>query len=279
MEVLGFIAICYFISKFFGGNDNKINLKCPYCRKDVNIDTPGFWNCPYCDNSFHYRSDGRVLLSDEACNEGVILIAQLFAKLAKADDVVSRQEIDVVDRIVRNDLELSDPQRKEFREAFNEHKNSVLGYLEIIHQLNYFYRETPQVLLFIVDSLFTIARVDGGIHMSQENFIHAAIETFNTTINMRYEDFLQGEGNSSNDNGNEYDNTDTAEDRYYHVLGCTANSTNDEIKSAYKRLVQQYHPDKHVSKDLPEDMIEYAANKFKEIRQAYEEIKKERKIS
>jgi molecular chaperone DnaJ len=51
---------------------------------------------------------------------------------------------------------------------------------------------------------------------------------------------------------------------YYEVLGVPRTATPDDIKSAYRRLARQYHPD--VSKEAPK----VAEEKFKEISEAYE---------
>ena len=49
---------------------------------------------------------------------------------------------------------------------------------------------------------------------------------------------------------------------YYETLGVDKNASGEEIKSAYRKLAKQYHPDLNKSED--------AASKFKEINEAYE---------
>ncbi len=53
-----------------------------------------------------------------------------------------------------------------------------------------------------------------------------------------------------------------ASKNYYEILGVDKNASQDEIKSAYRKLAKKYHPD--LNKDNPE-----AAEKFKEINDAY----------
>jgi len=50
---------------------------------------------------------------------------------------------------------------------------------------------------------------------------------------------------------------------YYKILGVSKTATAKEIKSAYRKLAQQYHPDKNPGNKKAED-------KFKEINEAYE---------
>ncbi|MBI5211366.1 MAG: J domain-containing protein [Elusimicrobia bacterium] len=52
---------------------------------------------------------------------------------------------------------------------------------------------------------------------------------------------------------------------YYAVLGVKKDAPADEIKQAYRRMARQHHPDLHLDKDKAR-----AADKFKEINEAYE---------
>ena len=62
----------------------------------------------------------------------------------------------------------------------------------------------------------------------------------------------------------------------YRVLGLEAAASDKEIKTAYRRLMNQHHPDKLVSRGLPESMVTIAEQKTREIRAAYELIKGQR---
>ncbi|KAH9315255.1 hypothetical protein KI387_023882, partial [Taxus chinensis] len=60
-----------------------------------------------------------------------------------------------------------------------------------------------------------------------------------------------------------------AESDYYSVLGVSRNASKSEIKSAYRKLARQYHPD--VNKDADAEI------KFKEIGKAYEVLSDDEK--
>lgn len=59
---------------------------------------------------------------------------------------------------------------------------------------------------------------------------------------------------------------------YYSILGVDKNASEDDIKSAYRKLAKKYHPD--LNKDNPD-----AAEKFKEINEAYEVLGDKQKRS
>jgi DnaJ like chaperone protein len=62
----------------------------------------------------------------------------------------------------------------------------------------------------------------------------------------------------------------------YRVLGVRPEASNDEVKTAYRRLMNQHHPDKLVARGLPQSMIGVAEQKTQEVRAAYERVKTQR---
>jgi DnaJ like chaperone protein len=58
----------------------------------------------------------------------------------------------------------------------------------------------------------------------------------------------------------------------YKLLGLETSASNKEVKWAYRKLMGRYHPDKLISKDLPEDLIQLATKRTQEIKDAYEKI-------
>jgi len=117
------------------------------------------------------------------------------------------------------------------------------------------------LLLSFFDLLFKIAAADGKLHPAEETALKRIQNIFRIS-GRQYDDikavYFQGL------------------DNYYKILNCTSESSNEEIKSNYKKLVKDFHPDKIISKGLPEEFIDFAESRFREIQESYEKIQKER---
>ncbi len=64
----------------------------------------------------------------------------------------------------------------------------------------------------------------------------------------------------------------------YRTLGVTADSSNDEIKKAYRRLMSRHHPDKLSADNPSEQEIDAAEEKTREVRAAFELLKARRSM-
>lgn len=61
----------------------------------------------------------------------------------------------------------------------------------------------------------------------------------------------------------------------YSILGVNRNSTDEEVKNAYRELAKKYHPDQFTDNPLSD----LAAEKMKELNEAYDTIMNERKAN
>lgn len=68
----------------------------------------------------------------------------------------------------------------------------------------------------------------------------------------------------------------TVEDAYT-VLEIDSNATDEQVKKAYRKMAMKHHPDKVAN--LGEDVKKAAEEKFRQVQEAYEKIKKERGIN
>src|ERR1700688_2734439 len=61
---------------------------------------------------------------------------------------------------------------------------------------------------------------------------------------------------------------------YYDILGVPQTASKDEIKKAYRKLAQDFHPDKLAG--IPPAVLKLAEEKFKDVQEAYEILTKHR---
>jgi len=184
----------------------------------------------------------------------------ILGKLAKVDGVVTRDEIAVVGNFINN-LPMADTEKEFAKRVFNEAKNSRYSIEDFAIQLYQIAKAQPVVLLSFLDILFQVAAADGTLHPNEE----AALKRIKGIFRISNHQFNNMKGVYFKD-----------VDLYYKRLNCTPESSNEEIKSNYRKLVRDFHPDTIVSKGLPEEFTHFAAQRFREIQEAYEKIRKER---
>jgi DnaJ like chaperone protein len=189
-----------------------------------------------------------------------ISLFSILGKLSKIDGVVTKEEIAVVQDFIGG-LPIDETQKQFARQIFNEAKNSPYLIDDFAGQLYLMVKNQPTLLVSYFDLLFRIVAADGTFHPAEEAALKRIKEIFHISDN-QFEDIK----------GVYFD--DLA--KHYKTLNCTPESTNAEIKSNYKKLVKDFHPDVIISKGLPEEFIEFASDRFREIQDSYEKIRKDR---
>ena len=191
-----------------------------------------------------------------------ISLFSILGKLSKIDGVVTSHEIAVTERFI-NSLHIQYNEKQFAKQIFREARSSKYTIEDFAVQLYQTTKQQPTVLLSFFDLLFQIAAADGTLHPAEETALKRIKDIFQIS-------------------DQQFDNMKAVYfrelDRYYNTLNCTPQSSNEEIKSNYKKLVKDFHPDKIISKGLPEEFTDFATKRFREIQKAYDEIKKERNL-
>jgi DnaJ like chaperone protein len=189
-----------------------------------------------------------------------ISLFSILGKLSKVDGVISRDEIAVVQNFIHG-LPMDEAQKEFARRVFREAKDSPYAIEDFAAELYRAVGMQPAVLESFFSLLFHVAAADGTLHPAEEAALKSIKNIFRIS-DSRYEDikavYLKDV------------------DKYYKILNCTPACSNEEIKANYKKLVKDFHPDKIIAKGLPEEFVEFASDRFREIQESYEKIRKER---
>lgn len=183
----------------------------------------------------------------------------MLGKMAKADGRVCEDEIGVVRSFMRDKLRLDAVTQQFAMGVFNEAKDNNTPFEDYARQLGQVFRSEQQLRMMFFEMLFTVALADGVLHPAEEKILRAAPSLLGL-------------------HGNVYDTVKrqfvSDLSHHYATLGLDDGAEMSDVKKAYRKLVTEYHPDKIVSKGLPEDFTKFAEEKFREINEAYEAIQK-----
>ncbi len=187
----------------------------------------------------------------------------MLAKIAKVDGQVSQKEIDSIELFMTRDLNLDSKSRKSAVNIFRQALHSQETFEAFAMQFYRAFSAQPRILHLMMDILIRVSAADGGIEVEEDHLLIQAADIFN----MSQGDFKRLKSKyvkEANPN--------------YAVLNCDESASNDEIKKQYRKLVTEYHPDKIAAKGLPEEFTTFATEKFVEIQEAYNVVRKERGI-
>jgi len=205
----------------------------------------------------------RLSMGESAQMTFFVATFSMLAKITGADGHVSREEIDSIENFMRQDLNLSPGSRQAAVNIFHAAGDSPQTFQDFAAQFHNAFQYQPRLLEMMVDVLLRVSVSDGNLSELEERLIISAVNIFG------FSDEIYRKLRSKY----------VAEfERYYAVLGCSRSDSVEQIKKQYRKLVFEYHPDKIMSKGLPDEFMKLAHDKFREIQEAYEYIKQERGI-
>ncbi|WP_279128896.1 TerB family tellurite resistance protein [Helicobacter winghamensis] len=202
----------------------------------------------------------------------------MLAKLAQSDGKVCELELELMENTI---IDIGDAL---MLQSAMYQKDEILGILhkifetttQSVEELTTRYAERTKGQyknrLKLVEYMLSLAYADGKLGENEREIIldvAAYLEIENADFNALYDAFEKFYAN----------NTQTKSlQESYRILGVSEEDSMEQIKSAYKKLVREYHPDILHHKGLDESIIEKYTEKLQEINVAYEAIKAHKNI-
>ena len=196
----------------------------------------------------------------------------IMGYVAKADGRVTQDEINLANALM-DEMQLSEPQKKLARSLFNQGKQDNFDFNAVVDQFRHECHRRTTLLRMFLEIQVQAAFADNRLDAKENDILGMLAEKLGFSHNELSHVINMVRGSIPGQSQNGAPSIEAA----YGVLGVKAEATDAEIKRAYRRLLSQHHPDKLVSKGLPEEMIKLANEKTHEIRQAWQTIQSARK--
>jgi DnaJ like chaperone protein len=212
-------------------------------------------------------------------NRQAVFVETLFVsmgKLAKADGQVSQDEINHVEALMQK-LGMTAEHRTQAIALFKRGTEPAFDLESTYTRFMSVCGHTKHLKQVLLVYLIVTALADGHIHEAEKAML-ADIATRLGYNQVEFSQLIDMVLNQSHFAGGQASgaNSAAALGDAYKALGVSKDSTDQEIKRAYRKLISQYHPDKLMGQGLPEDMIAMATEQAKEIQLAYDLIQKSR---
>jgi len=182
----------------------------------------------------------------------------LSAKMAKADGIVTASEV----AAFRSIFAVPESEQGHVTRLFDLARRDVAGYDAYAARIAALYADNRDALVDVLDGLFAIAKADDAVHEAEFAYLESVATIFGIDgpaferIAARH--VIGPEGDP------------------YLVLGVDRSWPRSEIRTQYRKLVAENHPDKFIARGLPEEFIAIANDRLAAINRAWEQIERER---
>jgi DnaJ like chaperone protein len=181
----------------------------------------------------------------------------LGAKMAMADGVAVKVEAAAFAKF----LEVQPGQEPDIQRLYELARQDVSGFEHYAARINFLLADEPGMKRDVLECLLYVACADGMLHPAEDNFLKTVAHEFGFSEL----EFLAIRALFVHDAGSPYS-----------ILGIKPDASDLELKSHYRKLVTEHHPDKLVAAGALPAVVKAATAKLATINAAYEAIQKER---
>ncbi|MCZ4256762.1 molecular chaperone DjiA [Sulfitobacter sp. G21635-S1] len=183
-----------------------------------------------------------------------IAVIALGAKMAKADGLVTREEV----MAFREVFQIAEGDTAGAARVFNLARQDVAGFDDYARRIADMFSDQPDMLRDLMEGLFHIAMADGTYHPNEDAFLDEVARIFG----LSEDDFSALKARFVPDTS----------PLPHTVLGISPNATQEEARAAWRRLVRENHPDALVARGLPEEAVRMAEKRLIDINRAWETL-------
>ncbi len=183
-----------------------------------------------------------------------IAVIALGAKMAKADGLVTRDEVTAF----REVFQIAQEDEAGAARVFNLARQDVAGYADYATRIKRMFDGQDDTLCDLMEGLFHIAMADGTYHPAEDAFLRRVAEIFG----LDESEFRALRSRFVPD----------AKPDPYTILGVTRDTPLPEIRKAWQKMVRDSHPDRMIARGVPQEAIKLAEKRMVDINRAWEEI-------
>ena len=209
-----------------------------------------------------------------------ILLRALFAlmgMLSKCDGRVTRAEIDYATSVMHI-LDLGPRQRQEAIDFFHLGKEREANVLVYVDELAACIGRSSELARLFMRVQLRLVYCKGGMRLKEKMLLQEVAEALGFDKPAFQQMCPRRDENRPGNQGPASWRSGELQIKAYQILGLTSGAADSEIRPAYLRLMTRYHPDKLEQTGLSTDALRKTQNRAAEIRAAYEEICKSRKL-
>lgn len=197
----------------------------------------------------------------------------VMGHVAKASGQVTETDIRIA-TLLMDQMNLRGEARREAQQAFREGKSADFDLRTSLKAFRAVTQGRRELLQMFIEIQIQTALSDGELDASEHAILLTVAQELGYGRSQLDELLKRWQAEyrfQQNSNGNKTSITDA-----YHLLGITQDATDQEVKRAYRKLMNEHHPDKLIAKGLPPEMMEIANRKAQDIQAAYDRVKSER---
>ncbi|GJM14146.1 MAG: co-chaperone protein DjlA [Pseudohongiella sp.] len=197
----------------------------------------------------------------------------LMGYVAKSDGRVTKDEIAMAERVM-DQMRLNQAQRTVAINLFNEGKKQDFQVHEVLAQFKRECFRRRNLIQIFLEIVVATAFADGRLDTREKTLIEGIAADLGYS-KMEFDALISRLSGQAHfvDSASGKEKVKAA----YELLGVPASCSDVELKKAYRRQMNQHHPDKLVAKGLPEEMIDIATEKAQAIKAAYDLLKEQRR--